>query len=269
MAETGHYIEPKEVIFMAKAMAGDKEGKLVPPGFYLRLVEDALRDLSIDSLFFEGHKDIVIPQNLTMPLPEDCFNVREVYVFDGDTCSIQQSKKVWHKDNYYTRSGNGYIANDKGYNGNDPYYQNHIDSPHQDKSLVRWNEQNGVNNVLFYNVVNRNIMVSPSCKAAGAKIHIVYASTGCAVIDAPIIPMIFKTAMEDYVTEGALRFRVANEPSMIKALSPLLSLYASRLDKEGMNGSWPTALFRAKRMSDDEKRALGTYLGRGGWATGR
>lgn len=269
MPQTGHYIEPKSVIFAASANAGDREGKLIPPGFYMRLVEDALLELNMDSAFPEGHKDYnSIPENLTFQLPEDCFDVQGVYVFNGDACEISKSHKVWHKKNYFTK-GNGYIANDKGDNSGDPYFFSHS-TRGQDKSLIRYNNAaDSMNKLLFYNVVNKNLMISASCRSVGTKIHVVYASTGGPVIDAPIIPVIFKSAVEDFVSEGALRYRMANELSMIKSLAPLHSLYFKRLDKDGQNGSWPTAIYRAKRMSEDEKRALGNYLGRGGWMTGR
>ena len=112
-------------------------------------------------------------------------------------------------------------------------------------------------------------MVSSSCKAAGNKIHIEYSSTGCDVVSAPIIPIFYRTAIEDYTTEAVLRFRAANDPANAKLWMGLQQEYKNRLDKEGFYGSWNKAVSYAKRMSQSQREELAVYLERGAWATGR
>lgn len=264
---TGAYVAPGELIFFASAMAGDKENRIVPYGFLMALVQRAWEDLNMQSYFKDGHADFDMPQDLSIPLPADCFDVKNIYVYSGDLCVIGQSHKVYWKRNYYTK-GNGFLANDKGYNSRDPFFRSHIARP-DNKALIRHDDPRSVNRTLYYNLQNGFLMLSSSCLLAGNKVHIHYGSTGCDVGDAPIIPVYFKTAIEDYVTEAALRFRMAQEPANYRMWRDLQQSYERRLDKEGMNGSWFTAVKRASQLNKDQREALGTYLGRGGWAQGR
>lgn len=264
---TGHYITPDSVLFTAAAMAGDKDFKVIPKGFYLSLIQDAFRELTIASFFAEQRAELDFPHDsLTIQLPSDCFDIKNVYIFNGDLCTTENSRKVWWKRNYFTK-GNGFIANDKGKNNHDPFYQNHS-TLSQDKSLIRYDHREGVNDVLYYNIQMGNMMFSSSCRAAGTKIHIHYSGTGGSVLDAPIIPIIFKPAIEDFVTEAALRYRMANEPSMARNWMAMQQLYDRRLDKEGMNGSWFSAKMKAKSMNSSQRNELAEYLGRGAWSSG-
>lgn len=256
-------------MFTAAAMAGDKTMSIIPRGMYLSIISDAFRELNIDSFFMINQKDFEMPtEHLSIQLPDDCFNVRNIYIFDGDVCNVAQSKKVWWKRNYYT-TGSGYFANDKGYNGNDPYYMNHSEMENRDKRFIRVEPNSTVNNVLFYNIQNGVLMLSSSCRAAGTRVHVEYNSTGCNVEEAPIIPRFFKTAIEDYAIETLMRFRMANEPANARAWQILQQTYAVRLDKDGLDGSWHKAVMRVRNMDTLQRASLAEYLGRAAWATGR
>ena len=265
---TGHYITPDDIIFNAAVFAGDKDYKKIPKGVYVSFIRDAFRELNMDSFFMEQRVDLDMPSNLTIALPVDCFDVKNIYMFSGDICNVNNSKKVWWKRNYFTKGGDGYIANDKGINNDDPFYPSRPGGIKEDKSLIRWDDRTDLNNTLYYNIQMGNIMFSSSCRAAGAKVHIHYSGTGGNIIDAPIIPIYFKDAIEDFVVESALRIRVANEPSEIRNLSPLLQMYSGRLDKNGMNGSWHKAAQRVRSMNTSQREELKEYLGRGAWVRG-
>jgi len=274
---TGHYITPDEIIFNASAMSGDRDYKALPKGVYLSFIQDAFRELNMSTLFAEQRFECDMPHGLVMPLPEDCFDVKNIYIFNGDICNVSNSRKVWWKRNYYTKGGHGYIANDKGQNNYDPYYasrtnenredQNNITNV-DDKSLIRWDDRNELNDVLFYNMQMGNLMFSSSCRKAGTKVHIHYQGTGGNIIEAPIIPLFFKGAIEDFVIEAILRVRMANEPAMAKMWQGLQQTYAIRLDKNGFNGSWHTALMHANSMSTSQREELKEYLGRNQWSRG-
>lgn len=265
---TGSYITSDDILSIAAAMVGDRDYKNLPRGFYYSLIQKAFEELSIDSYFQELRADFEFPyETLTAKLPEGCFNVKNVYIFSGDSCNIESSRKVYWKRNYYTK-GQGYIANDTGRNSKDPYY-NYRNMPLSvDKSLIRYDNEQSVNSALFYNIQVGDIMFSSSCRNAGQKVHLHYNGTGCAIGDAPIIPVYFRTAIEDYVIESALRFRIANESGDVRKWQSLYGMYANRLDKEGMNGSWFKAVMRVREMNASQREELAEYLGRGGWANG-
>lgn len=265
---TGNYITPEVILFNASAMAGDKDFKAMPKGFYMSLIQDAFEELNMTSFFAEQREDFDFPMdNLTIALPKGCVNVRNVYVYSGSSCSPENSRKVYYKRNYYTSGGPGYIANDKGINYRDPFLGNHT-SLARDKSLIRYNNANNVNDVLYYNIQMGNIMFSSSCKSAGNKVHIHFNGVGGDVSEAPIIPRYFKQAIEDYVTEAALRYRMANEPSMARQWQAMQQLYEKRLNKEGMFGSWFTAVKLVRDMNTSQREELCEYLAKGAWSSG-
>jgi len=111
---TSSFVKTEEILFTAAGMAGDRTYDIIPRGFYVSLISDAFREFNIDSFFSIERHDVKIPTDtLTIPLPLNCFNVKEVYVYSGDACSVSNSKKLWWKRNYYTK-GKGFFANDKG-----------------------------------------------------------------------------------------------------------------------------------------------------------
>ncbi|HHT9135889.1 MAG TPA: hypothetical protein ACFYEK_01450 [Candidatus Wunengus sp. YC60] len=247
-------------------MVGDRDYKTLSRGFYYALIQQAFEKLALDTYFDEKREDFDLPDSLTIPLPETCFNVKNVYMFQGNICDVTSSKKVYWKRNYFTK-GNGYIANDKGnHNAGDPFYDNHGDDVHfhGDQTYARFN--GNVEHRLFYNIQQGNIMFSSSCKNHG-KVHIHYNGSGCKIGDAPIIPIFLRTAMEDFVTEAALRFKMANDPTNYKMWRDLQSEYKSRL-LAPYTGSWEQAEYRVKTLNSSQREELKEYLGRGAWASG-
>jgi len=261
---TGHYVTPQSLIFNAAGNAGDISFDYLPKGFYMSLIRDAFRDLNMASHFSEQRQNIPFPERgLSVDLPDDCFSVKNVYIFSGTECVIEKSKKVYWKNNYYTQ-GFGSIANNKWNNGNDPIFQSN--------SIITDNipeDQNIGLDLLYYNIQMNKLMLSSNCRGAGNMIHIHYSGTGSSAFDAPIIPIYFKTAIEDFITEAALRFRMANEPEKAKVFQYLHQIYSNRLDKNGVRGSWHEAIMLARSMNESQRNELNHYLSRGGWATGR
>lgn len=263
-----NYISPDEILSIATVSVGDRDYKVFPKGFYMSLIQKAVEGLAIDTFFQELRADLDIPENLTIKLPEGCFNVKNIYVFTGNECVIQNSHKVWWKRNYFTK-GNGYIANDKGNNRNDPFYDSHNDNLTygSDKGLMRYGT-NSVENRLYYNIQMGDLMLSSSCRSAGNKVHIHYNGTGGAIGEEPIIPVFIREAVEDYVCEAALRMRMANDPMNARTWQALWQVYENRLNKP-YDGSWAKAEYRVKSLNQSQRSELAEYLGRGAWGKGQ
>ncbi len=258
---TGNYITPETILFNASVNSGDMGYKAFNKGFYMTLIQDAFEELNMTSFFAEERADFDFPMdNLTLALPKGCINVMNIYIYSGSECNPNNSRKIWWKRNYYTKGGPGYIANDKGRNMMDPFLENHFTVSNTDKSLIRYDAADSVNQTLYYNIQMGNIMFSSSCRSAGNKIHIHYRGVGGDVTEAPIIPRYYKQAIEDFVTEGILRVRMANEPSNIKFLQPLWMMYNNKLDKNGMNGSWFNAVQMVRDMNTSQSSELAEYL---------
>lgn len=250
--DSAAFITPNEVLFVAAAMAGDKDFKAIPRGFYLTLIQEAFNDLNMASLFAIKRQDFEMPPGLTIPLPSDFVGEDAVYAFTGDACTKHNSRKIWHKRNYYTE-GKGFIATNTGVPTD--IFQNQGTGGHE--------------SFLYYEIENGQLMLSSSCLGAGNKIHLKYRSSGGELGEAPVIPLMFKTAIQDFVIESATRYRMANEQSNVKLWMAINDRYERRLDKSGMNGSWHEAKMSARNMSPGKRSDLATYLGKGGWANGK
>lgn len=249
-------------------MVGDREFKVLPIGFYNAIIQEAFERLALDTFFDEKRENITLDGSLVYSLPKDCFNVLNVYIFSGDICNISNSRKVYWKRNYYTQ-GNGFIANDKGgSNWPDPFFTNSTRGgvhEYGDQVTINIDERNVLGN-LFYNFQMGNIMLSSSCISVGQKLHIHYNGTGCAIDEAPIIPVFLRTAMQDFVTEAALRAMIANSSDPRKWQS-LWQVYDKRLNAP-YTGSWEKAEYMVKNMNNSQRDELAMYLGHAGWASG-
>jgi len=243
-------------------MVDDVEYRAAPKGFYTSMVQKALEELGMDTFFDERRESFDLPtESLTMPLPKGCFNVRNIYLFNGDECNISNSIKVWWKRNYFTK-GNGYIANDKFNNTMDPFYTNHYGvSNIGNKNLIRYNTQQSAK--FYYNIQMGNLMLSSYCRGVANKVMIHYNGTGCDLGDVPFIPVFLRTAVEDYVIEAILRVRMAKDKSWV----PLWTIYEKRL-RQPYEGSWEKAEYRIKSMNSGQRSDLYEYLARGSWADG-
>lgn len=264
---TGSYIQPEIILSKAAIMVGDREYKSLPRGFYYSLIQQAFEKLALDTFFDEKRKDIDVDGGLVYSLPDDCFNVENIYMFSGDICNISASHKVWWKRNYFTQ-GKGYIASDKGnHNYNDPFYESHSNNVRTYGTQVTTRMNDNVENRLFYNIQMGNLMISSSCLNAGNKIHIHYRGTGCKIGDAPIIPIFLREAMEDYVITEALLARMANDTGDIRKWQTLYATHLSKLNHP-YDGSWAKAEMKVKSLNSSQKSDLKEYLSRGAWASG-
>lgn len=243
-------------------MVDDIEYRSAPKGFYTSMVQKALEELGMDTFFDERRESFDMPEeSLTLPLPKGCFNVKNIYLFNGNECNISNSIKVYWKRNYFTR-GNGYIANDKFNNTMDPFYTDHFGVATQvNKNLIRYDTQQSAK--FFYNIQMGNLMLSSYCRGVANKVMIHYNGTGCDLGDVPFIPVFLRTAVEDYVIEAILRVKMAKD----RAWKDLWAIYEHRL-RQPYDGSWEKAETRIKMMNSSQRNELFEYLGRGAWADG-
>jgi hypothetical protein len=265
---TNTYITPEIILSTVQGMVGDTKGLLLPKGVYISAVQKALEDLSLESFFAVKHESFDFPNDtLTLEMPRGCFNIKNIYLFSGSECIIGQSRKVYWKRNYYTQ-GNGYVANDKVNNVPDPFFGSHGQG-------FRSRQPNGINNhlggtvngdignLLYYNIQMGDIMFSSSCRGKGNRIMIEYNHTFTDIGDAPIIPIIFRAYVEDYVCEYVLRMMGANDPAKLK----LWQIYDMRLNKL-YDGSKARAIQTALSMNSSQRQELAIYYSRGQWSEG-
>jgi hypothetical protein len=76
-------------------------------GWYTSRIQDALQELAFDTFFDTVTIDKDMPKKtLSLELPKNVFNIREIYLYNGSCCSPSTSQVVWYK-RLYNNNGKG------------------------------------------------------------------------------------------------------------------------------------------------------------------
>ena len=222
-------------------------------GWYESQAQQALEELSYDTKFLTKYKPVPIPENLKIAIPKGMFNPQNLYVFNGDECTIHNRQNVWLKRNFINSGdGNSFVARNTGNNHNDPFYQrNRMNHPgmHANRSDIH-----------FYNIVDGTIMLSPSCRNF-QNLMIVANAVSCEIGDAPIIPGEFRQAVKEWIIIQALPHKMRESVGTAD-----YGHWASMLQKTDVKlndpyeGSWIKAERRAKKLDDKYRDDLKEYL---------
>jgi hypothetical protein len=253
-----------DILSVVLPMVDDIEYRAAPKGFYVSMIQKALEELGMDTFFDERRESFEMPTDtLTIPLPKGCFNVKNVYLYNGNECNIANSIKVYWARNYFTK-GNGFIRNDKFNNYNDPFYSSHYGGGTPAENAVWYGDENRHKTAKFwYNIQMGNLMLSSYCRGVANKVMIHFNGTGCDLGDVPFIPVFLRTAVEDYCILAILRMQAAKDRNKMQ----LLQYYDNKLNQP-YEGSWGKAETRIKTMNSGDRSDLLKYLGRGDWAQG-
>lgn len=256
------FISVDTMVASVVRLVGDIDTKKIPKGRYESFAYRALLDLSIDTFFNKKRIDAPVPHDLQYELPANTFNVKEVYVYNGDTCNFSSAQKVWYKPNYFTR-GNGFFAKNRGQaNTIDPFYPANRELVHLNNSNVMVRREDKLaQRLLYYSIENGVVYLSPSCRSY-QNIHVVAYGTNTTIGEVPLIPLMLQNAVEDYCCEFATRELINIEPQKYAVMN---RIYSDRMQKSGMNGSWHEAVMRIKRMDKGQRDDWAEYYSRWSW----
>lgn len=262
------FLTVNEILADVLKLVDDERMEFNNKGHYVSQIQQALEGLSFDTFFDERTEDFPFPkEELKLAMPIGTFNLKDIFLFTGNTCDITRSQKVWWKKNYFT-NGNGYFADNKGNNTNDPFFPSNIlrrNDRLPGTNLLR--RTSSVEHTYFYNIQNGIIMFSSICRNF-PMVHLVYNGTGCDIGVAPIIPQFLREAVLDFVCEYSFRIKLAKD----KSAAYLWQMYDKRLNRDGQYGlgvgSWYRAEHRVKTMSASERSDFFEYIGRGEWQSG-
>jgi hypothetical protein len=259
------YITTDAMLASCVRLCGDADSKLIPVGRYKSILFRGLYELEMDTYFSKKRIDAPVPQDLQYELPENTFSVREVYVYNGDKCDLNGAQKLWYKENYFTR-GNGFFAKNRGDHGIvDPFYPSGGAFVHIDSTDVWARRENSmVNQLLFYSVENGMLYLSPAVRGY-QNLHVVAHGCSTNIGDVPMIPMMMREAVEDFVVEFATRELMAKGPQTFSFYANINRLYRERLDYEGFNGSWAKVMRRVKKMNKGQRADWAEYFSRWSW----
>jgi len=265
------FVSPEIILSDVLLIVGETaEFRELPKGFYFQQIQKALEALSFDTYFSKKTVRYPVPENLSMELPKGLFNLRQMYLNDGDECGIgPTSVNVYFKSNFVndgTGSAN-YVSRNKGTTqGNDPYYSESKGSYLGNRTL-RDNKANnsdpdslGSNSrdqIYFYNIQNGRIMFSSTCKNYP---YVVMEFNGLdvGIGDKPIVPLQFREVVIDWVADAVLRVKAARNPQMWR------EQYMDANKRLGKNpyhtsGTWFTAVQRASSLDSKAREDLSLY----------
>ena len=241
------FLTVDEIISDVTASVNDREFSLMSKGYYVSTIQSCLQELAYDTLFDVRYESIPINGSTRIDMPKGAFNIRNMWVFNGDNCGMNDSQKVWYKRNYYT-NGNGGISNNTG-KGGDMFFK-HVHVP---------------GNLLFGNVQNGIIMLSQSCTGY-EKLFIEFNGVGCDIGETPSIPMHLRRAVTLWSKMQILEIKMAQAagtaefPHWSKMRD---NTYTELYGRRGTEDSvWSDAQTRVKRMSKHKANDLKEYFTR-------
>ena len=211
-------------------------------GWYIRQIQNAMEQLAIDTHYQVFTADLDFPENYILPEPKNCFNPREIYLYNGECGKPTTSRPVVFKKRFNnSQGGTDYTARRKETMEPDPF-------------LISGGEKN-----LYYaNIQDGMIMFGASC--SGYKfVRLVFNGLGTDIGVEPIIPRVFREAVKDYVRVQALTVFSARDKGMLPILQMAL------MDKDGQRnnpGSWAKAKKTAARANTWIRQNLDEYQGR-------
>lgn len=221
-----------------------------PKGWYISRIQDAIRELSYDTFWLKVQQDFEMPENCQIKMPENTFNIREIYVYTGTLCNPIKSQMVYWKrlfNNNYT--GDGYTAQvkDDGSNAADVFQPN--------QRIYTNNMQQFYGPKLYYNVQNGIIMFAKDCKSY-PYVRIIFNGNGVPNGELPIIPSFFERAVVDFVEEKFYNAMKSRDPRLYR---PLWNDAYTKLN-DLTQGSWNKAKKRIKSMDTKEKTSMEEYI---------
>lgn len=221
----------------------DERTRLRTKGYYKRQIKHAIEELAFDTYFDERFKDIPLPSNLRLAIPSGAFNIRNIFIFNGEDCKVEDSKIVWDKKDFLSSGkGMGYTARNKS-GQTDPFILSYT----SDYDIYYCNIQNGI------------IVFSDAC--AGYKsVRIQYNGIASDIDQYKIVPRMFREAVTLFVEEKVFASLKAKD---IRKYRPLwLDIYNQLYSGSPFRGKWAEAKDRAKRLDTKKLRDLSVYINR-------
>ena len=220
-------------------------------GWYTSRIQDAMQELSIDTFWQKITQDFEMPTSCRIQMPENTFNLRELYLYNGTLCNPQRTQVVYWKrlfDNSY--DGTGYTAKvkDDGSNAADLFQPN--------QRLMQHNLQGFYGPKYYYNISSDGVvMFSTECKEF-PYVRMRFNGMGVPNGELPIIPRFFERAVVDYVEEKFYNAMKSRDPRMYR---PLWVDATTKLN-DLTSGSWNKARKRIKAMDTLEKESMEEYI---------
>jgi len=247
---TSDFISPNDILADVLVEVQDEELKMgFSKGWYNAQIQRAVEELAYDTFFDKKTLDVDFPrESLMMKMPKNAFNIKEMYLFNGE-CKPGDSVKVYWKRQFNNKNGGKYTASrtdDNGSSALDPFYSS------KSSGGGTYNT-----NLFYYNIQNGMIMFSSNGKSY-SKVRIIYNGTGGAIDETPYILRYLRQAVIDYVTLQQFKAMKTRDRNMYRTMytDKYSELYSIP------NGTWYKAERRVKTLDTLERETLKQYVGR-------
>jgi len=255
-------ISPREVLSEVLVYTGESRYENVTKGFIISQMNKCMMALSYHTFFDERHEFFDMPSTATIEIPSGVFNIKNIYIYNGNECNIGvNTKNVYWKRDYFTNNGTMEFAKNSGKNVDDPFYQSYFNSRLSGGSRSDGSLGSGVSdNLYFYNEANGLVMLSPGCLNF-SKIMIEF--NGIWQIDESkaSIPLMFQEVLVDWCTEAVFRAKLLVNPQAFRTLQ-MDAVMRLGYKPETFDGSWYKAKKLATQMGSKAKEDLKEYLTR-------
>ena len=183
-----------------------------------------------------------IPDNLLLQIPKGVYNIKDIFLWNGDNCIIQSSQRVFHKEMQTQGKGKGYTAN--------------IKTGQSDRFVPYVAEQDS--NIYFYTANMGVISFSESCSAY-ENVRVVYEGFPDQMIDkVRFIPPFFREALVGYVTERAFFALKSRDVAYRLIWADAKSDLYDRIGTE--QSKWDNALYLSKKVDKKKRQDMQEYL---------
>lgn len=240
-------LTPDQILADVARTLGDEEYLEFTKGRLKSLMQQALSELSFDTMLLKLHKDYDMPtKTLRISLPPGSFNIREVYIYDGDFGQVNSPKNVHYKRRYKTT---GY---DKNYTAKN--------IPDAGDPFVRGQWGNQTNMYWCNEDEVGYLTLSPAC-ASYSKVRVVYNGTLTKIGNTPFVPEILRQAVKGWIIEQCMEQRAIRDPRMYRGMWQ--DIY-TKLYKP-YSGTWDVAKDRVKSLDTKFTDDMYEYLSKGNW----
>lgn len=230
-------------------------------GWYVSQIQQSIEEISLDSFYDIQTRDFDMDTvNLSLEMPKNAFNIREMYLHNGDCCE-PDSFAIVHWKRLHNNKGRGAVSTGKQVEGGraeiDPFFGGtfFVSRLGTTGSTSGSRTVRG-ENVRYANIYNGLIMFDPGA-AEFTKVRLVYNGLGGELGDIPVIPRFFRQYCIGFVCEKFFGVRKVEVPGeRIHWVD-----WSTKLN-DPRNGLEIKALKRISSMNKWEKESLNEYLGR-------
>lgn len=242
MSAHNAYVNSVELRLRAAELAQDKGCAHHGHTFYDVAIRDAVRELCYDAPYDVRAVELPIPDSRIIDMPAGMSDNLNLFLFQGERCSVGAGTRVFLKENYSHHGGDGFFANQKGINV-DPLIGDTF-----------W--YNEPPNMYYGNIINGKLYLSPQCKQF-TSIRIEYVGLGSEkTCDMPRIPTWAFEALSYRVAMLACEARIAENAQLFGGLA---KKYEDKGTISNPRSAWVTAMMRWRRMSEQQRRDTAVY----------